>query len=83
MVPGTLLYKKGLKLIGTHPVSLEGYGATAIMMIRLLARGYDIYDMESNSACKGRGICGEAWKEAGRKATKTNTWKDLLPVLNT
>ncbi|MBV9277360.1 MAG: prolyl oligopeptidase family serine peptidase, partial [Candidatus Eremiobacteraeota bacterium] len=82
MVPLSLVYKKGIKRDGTHPVYLEGYGAYGITLepafsttrVAWMERG-GVY-----AIChpRGGGWYGEAWHQAGMIATKHHTWEDFI-----
>lgn len=81
-VPMTIVSKKGLKLDGTHPVSLNAYGAYGRQespsffndnMIWFGRGGISVF-----AHVRGGGVYGEDWHLAGQKATKPNTWKDLI-----
>jgi len=80
LVPMTVLYRKGLKRDGTHPTLLSGYGAyghsetahfSPSSMAWLEQGGVLAY-----ANVRGSGVYGEPWRQAGRKTTKSNTWKD-------
>ena len=81
MVPLTIIYRKGLKLDGSNPAIMKGYGAYGI--------GYTPnFDPRHSLALhgvvlayahvRGGGQKGEAWYRGGFKATKPNTWKDFI-----
>ncbi|MBV9737313.1 MAG: S9 family peptidase [Candidatus Eremiobacteraeota bacterium] len=82
MVPLSLVYKKGIKLDGSHPAYLEGYGAYGITLepafsttrVAWMERG-GVY-----AVChpRGGGWYGEAWHQAGMIATKHHTWEDFI-----
>ena len=82
MVPLSLVYKKGIKLDGSHPAYLEGYGAYGSTLepsfsttrIAWMERG-GVY-----AIChpRGGGWYGEAWHQAGMIATKFHTWEDFI-----
>ncbi|MBV8245405.1 MAG: S9 family peptidase [Candidatus Eremiobacteraeota bacterium] len=82
MIPLSLVYRKGPKLDGAHPVFLEGYGAYGITLepyfsttrIAWMERG-GVY-----AVChvRGGGWYGEAWHQAGMIATKHHTWEDFI-----
>jgi prolyl oligopeptidase len=79
-VPMTLIYKKGLQRDGTNPTLLSAYGAygfseTASFLGGRLAwieRG----GVLALANVRGSGVHGHDWYLAGKKATKSNTWKD-------
>jgi prolyl oligopeptidase len=82
MIPLSIIYKKGIKLDGSNPCVLDGYGAYGISM----SPGF--WNIENALAVKGVVIAiphvrggsekGEAWYKAGYKTTKPNTWKDFI-----
>jgi prolyl oligopeptidase len=84
LVPASILSRKDVKLDGSNPTVLYGYGAYGItenpfFSPRLLAwveRG-GVYVF---AHVRGSGLLGDAWYRAGFKATKSNTWKDGLAV---
>ncbi len=82
MVPLSIIYKKGIKLDGSNPCILDGYGAYGISMEpgfwvienALAVKGVVI----AIPHVRGGGEKGEAWYKAGYKTTKPNTWKDFI-----
>jgi prolyl oligopeptidase len=82
MVPMSLIYRKGLKLDGSHPVDLEGYGSYGITetpgfsttRVAWMERG----GVAAICHVRGGGWYGEAWHEAGMIATKHHTWEDFI-----
>jgi prolyl oligopeptidase len=82
MVPLSVVYRKDLKLDGSHPAYLEGYGAYGIELdpsfsstrVAWLERG-GVF-----AVChpRGGGWYGEAWHQAGMIATKPHTWQDFI-----
>ena len=82
LVPLSVVYKSGLKLDGTNPTYLTGYGAYGLSrdvgfsptILAWLERG-GVYAV---SHVRGGGENGEAWHLAGQKLTKPNTWKDFI-----
>jgi prolyl oligopeptidase len=82
LVPLSILHRKDLVRNGKAPLWLMGYGSYGITMaprymsnmIPLLQDG-GIY-----AVChvRGGGEFGETWHLAGMKATKPNTWHDLI-----
>jgi prolyl oligopeptidase len=81
-VPLSILSRREVKLDGTNPTILYGYGAYGITdnpsfsprTHAWLARG-GVYAI---AHVRGGGAFGEEWHHAGRKATKPNTWKDAI-----
>jgi prolyl oligopeptidase len=82
LVPLSIVYKKGLKLDGSNPTLLIGYGAYGITLdpsflaarIAWLERG-GVYAV---AHVRGGGEYGEDWHLAGKQLTKPNTWKDFI-----
>lgn len=82
MVPLSIVYRKDLKLDGTHPTYLQGYGAYGIELnpgfnatrVAWLERG-GVF-----AVChpRGGGWFGEAWHRAGMITTKPHTWQDFI-----
>jgi prolyl oligopeptidase len=81
-VPLSIVYRKGLKRDGSHPLLLDGYGSYGItydpnfsaMRLAWLERG----GVFAAAHVRGGGEYGESWHQAGQKATKPNTWKDFI-----
>jgi prolyl oligopeptidase len=82
LVPLTIVYPKAMKLDGTHPALLTGYGAYGDP----IEVGFDptqlaMYERGAVQAfchVRGGGEYGEEWHLAGQKLTKPNTWKDFI-----
>lgn len=83
-VPVSVLVRKDVKLDGSNPAIVYGYGAYGTTedpffnprIYAWLERG-GVYAF---AHVRGSGLYGEAWRLAGRKATKPNTWKDGIAV---
>jgi prolyl oligopeptidase len=81
-IPMFLTYKKGLKLNGTNPVYLYGYGGFnislnpgfSILRIPFLENG-GIY---AQANLRGGGEYGEEWHIAGTKLQKQNVFDDFI-----
>ena len=81
-VPLSIVHRRGLRVDGTAPAILVGYGAygaTTPMSfsaerLAWLERGGVI----AVAHVRGGGAFGKAWHHAGRKTTKPNTWKDFI-----
>jgi prolyl oligopeptidase len=81
-VPLSIVYRKGLKKDGSHPLLLDGYGSYGItydpafspFRLAWLERG----GVFAVAHVRGGGEYGEDWHQAGQKATKPNTWKDFI-----
>src|ERR1039458_9475460 len=83
-VPMFLLYAKGVKLDGTNPALLEGYGGFAVNntpffnadAIVWAERG-GVYALAN---IRGGGEFGEAWHKAGMLDKKQNVFDDFIGV---
>lgn len=82
MVPLSIIHRKDVKLDGANPTLLYGYGAYGITeeprfgptRLAWLEKG-GVYAVAN---VRGSGVFGQEWYKAGYKATKPNTWKDLI-----
>ena len=83
LVPLSIVFRKGIKLDGSNPTWLYGYGAYGRsdspyfdpMDLAWFENGGGVY-----AVChvRGGGEYGEEWHLAGKMATKPNTWKDFI-----
>lgn len=83
-IPLSIVYKKGLKLDGTHPTMLMGYGSyglsfdpnwlPAALSLSWIERG----GVVAVAHIRGGGEYGESWHRAGQKSTKLNTIFDFI-----
>jgi prolyl oligopeptidase len=81
LVPLSIIHRKDIRLDGSTPCILEGYGAYGISytpyfnpMFSLASHGVVI----AFAHVRGGGEKGEAWYKAGYKTTKANTWNDFI-----
>jgi prolyl oligopeptidase len=83
LIPLSIRYPKGMKLDGSHPTLLLGYGAYGIVTVHpafapdavaWLERGGILADC----GARGGGEYGEDWHLAGKGPTKPNTWRDFI-----
>jgi prolyl oligopeptidase len=82
MVPLSIMHKRGIRLDGSNPTILAGYGAYGYSLepkfdprwLAWFERG-GIYAV---AHVRGGGELGEAWHRGGFQETKPNTWKDLI-----
>jgi prolyl oligopeptidase len=81
LIPLSIIHRKDIKLDGSSPCILEGYGAYGISYtpgfnprFSVASRGVVV----AFAHVRGGGEKGEAWYRAGYKATKPNTWKDFI-----
>ncbi len=80
-IPLSIIYPKDMKLDGSHPCLMEGYGAYGISIdpnfdatrLALLEKGIVI----AWAHVRGGGENGEDWHNAGKMATKENTISDF------
>lgn len=81
-VPLSIIHRQDLRLDGTNPTLLSGYGAYGHIAsmnfdpthLAWLERGGVI----AIAHVRGGGVFGKEWHHSGRKATKPNTWKDFI-----
>ncbi len=79
-VPLSILSRSTIKLDGSNPTMVYGYGAYGSVdepgwsprTLAWLEQG----GVLAIAHVRGGGIFGDAWRRAGWKATKPNTWKD-------
>ena len=82
LVPLSILHKRGLKMDGSNPTLLDGYGAYGITIdpefdpkiLAWLEKG-GVYAW---AHVRGGGEYGEDWHKGGQKLTKPNTWRDFI-----
>jgi prolyl oligopeptidase len=82
LVPLSIIHKRSLKLDGSHPTLLHGYGSYGITYdpgfdpssLAWLERG----GVVAVAHVRGGGEYGEDWHNGGRKATKQNTINDFI-----
>ncbi|MFD1095814.1 prolyl oligopeptidase family serine peptidase [Salegentibacter chungangensis] len=81
-VPVSILHKKGIKMDGSNPVMMYGYGsygATIGPFFSPLLLAYTLYDgIFVVPHVRGGGELGDDWHRAGQKLNKPNTWKDAI-----
>lgn len=82
MVPLSIIYPRNIKMDGSTPAYITGYGGYGISyeprfstrLSVLLEQGVVL----AVAHVRGGGEKGEDWHKAGMKATKPNTWKDFI-----
>ena len=81
MIPLSIIHRKDLKLDGSSPAILQGYGAYGISytpnfsILHSIALHGVVF---AYAHVRGGSEKGEAWYKAGYKTTKPNTWKDFI-----
>ena len=83
LVPLSIVYPKGIKLDGSHPTLLGGYGAYGFVTS---STGFDSMQLAwyekggilATCGVRGGGEYGEDWHLAGKGPTKANTWRDFI-----
>ena len=82
LVPLSLIYKKGIKLDGSHPTLLEGYGAYSITIDPEFNPRYLAWIEQGGvlafAHVRGGGEYGEEWHKSGMLQNKPNTWRDFI-----
>jgi oligopeptidase B len=86
-IPMSMVYRKGVKLDGSAPLLLYGYGSYGASIpptfssarLALLDRGV-IYVI---AHIRGGGELGEEWRQAGRMMNKMNTFTDFIACAET
>ncbi len=81
-IPISLVYRKGLKRDGSHPLLLTGYGAYGYpwpiefdsTLLSLLDRGV-VY---AHAHVRGGGELGKEWHDQGKMLNKRNTFTDFI-----
>jgi prolyl oligopeptidase len=81
-VPLSVLSRRDIRLDGSNPTILYGYGAYGVtedpsfnpLWYAWLQRG----GVFAIAHVRGGGAFGDEWHMAGRKSTKPNTWKDAI-----
>ena len=82
LVPLSIVHKKGVKLDGSNPTIVYGYGAYGISTTPYFRPTwlpwFERGGVLAYAHVRGGGEYGEDWYKAGYKATKPNTWKDAI-----
>ena len=81
-MPMFLSYKKGLKLDGTNPTLLYGYGGFNISLRPEFSSANMLWmemgGVYAQPSLRGGGEYGEAWHHAGTKLRKQNVFDDFI-----
>jgi len=82
MVPLSITYPKGMKLDGSKPALLEGYGAYGSYQDPVFVPWVFAWTERGGvyGFChvRGGGEYGEEWHREGKGPTKPNTWRDFI-----
>ncbi|MGZ3332961.1 MAG: prolyl oligopeptidase family serine peptidase [Gemmatimonadaceae bacterium] len=82
MVPLSIVHRRDIKLDGSNPTLLEGYGAYGITMDPYFDPKYLAWIEKGGvlaaAHVRGGGEYGEGWHLAGKLLTKHNTWRDFI-----
>src|SRR5256714_2719698 len=81
-VPMFITHKKGLKLDGTNPTYLYGYGGFSISLTPAFSVGNLVWmemgGVYAQPSLRGGGEYGEEWHQAGMKLKKQNVFDDFI-----
>ncbi len=81
-VPMFVVYKKGLKLDGTHPALLTGYGGFDVpeqpAFTTTAAAWVEAGGVFADASLRGGSEFGEAWHKAGMLGNKQNVFDDFI-----
>jgi prolyl oligopeptidase len=82
MIPLSIIHQRGIKLDGSNPALLWGYGAYGISQDPAFGPALLAWCEKGGvfaiAHIRGGGEYGEDWYKAGYKLTKPNTWKDFI-----
>jgi prolyl oligopeptidase len=82
LVPLSIAHPKRMKLDGSNPTILGAYGAYGISLgpefDQMLLAWYERGGVNAVCHVRGGGEYGEEWHQAGKGATKPNTWLDFI-----
>ena len=82
MVPMSIIHRRGTKLDGSNPVLLYGYGSYGLTEEPWFSYSrlawMDAGGVFAVANPRGSGVLGREWAEAGKQATKPNTWRDFI-----
>lgn len=83
IVPLSVIYPKNIKLDGSTPCYITGYGSYGISRLPYFVGPSLLTLLEQNTIIaiahiRGGGEKGDKWHKDGMKAKKPNTWKDFI-----
>jgi prolyl oligopeptidase len=83
-VPYTVIRRKGTRVGRPHATLVSAYGAyqysTTPRFSPTLLPFLDAGGVYVNANVRGGGEYGREWHQAGKKASKPNTWRDLIDI---
>jgi prolyl oligopeptidase len=81
-VPVSIVYRKDMKRDGSAPAMIDAYGAYGSNSVAFFGSRFFAFvekgGVWATAHVRGGGEYGRAWHEAGRLATKPNTWGDMI-----
>ena len=82
LIPLSITYTRGIKLDGSNPTLMEGYGAYGsaynAQFDSTRIAWYERGGVYAVCHVRGGGEYGEEWHRAGKMGTKRNTWMDFI-----
>ena len=82
MVPLSIIYPKNIKMDGSTPAYITGYGGYGISSTPRFSNRLSVLLEQGTVVAvahvRGGGEKGENWHKDGMKAKKPNTWKDFI-----
>lgn len=82
MIPLSLVHRRDLRMDGSNPTILYGYGAYGISQTPFFRPTwlpwFDRGGVLAVAHVRGGGEFGQDWYKAGFQATKPNTWRDAI-----
>jgi prolyl oligopeptidase len=82
LIPLSIIHSKGMKLDGSNPTLLDGYGAYGNTMEPFfdptMLAWFERGGVYAICHVRGGGEYGEEWHLAGKGPTKPNTWRDFI-----
>jgi prolyl oligopeptidase len=82
LIPLSIVHRKDLKLDGSNPTLLSGYGSYGISEAPFFdptqIAWYEKGGVRATCHVRGGGEYGEEWHLAGKGPTKPNTWRDFI-----
>ncbi|UZO82181.1 prolyl oligopeptidase family serine peptidase [Aquimarina sp. ERC-38] len=82
LIPLSLIYSKDMVKDGSNSVLIRAYGAYGVPMSPIFSHSLLLPAFEGGiyaiAHVRGGGEKGDRWYKAGYKATKKNTWQDLI-----